>query len=84
MRNPRRTAGPIRRSTPVSETPDTRPATNLLARTQHDQPLTSTVPRRTRIGSHGQAGPWSQSMNLHPCEPAMTAAWSYTASMRRI
>jgi hypothetical protein len=74
--------GPIRRKIITPRVPSTRPGQNLLLRTQHDQPLTSTVPRRTRIGSHGQAGPWSQSMYLRPTDAAMTPAWSYTRSAR--
>lgn len=36
--------------------------------------------RRSRIGSHGQAGPWSQPAHLPLSHPAMQSVWSKTVS----
>lgn len=78
-RNRNRQPGPIKRAVPTqhSAQPVSR---NLLLRVQTDQPLTAAAPRRTRVGSHGQPGPWSQSMYLRPTDAAMTPAWSRTKS----
>jgi len=86
MRNPRRTAGPIRR-TIVTVEPETRVSRNLALR-----PLTVTAPaipvRRTRAvpmtgaqrDSTGARSDWNKPCHLRPFTTPMTAAWSETVS----
>jgi hypothetical protein len=89
MRNPRRTAGPIRRTIVPATPVPARPASNLTLRTVT---TASIVPvRRTRsVGLSGAQqnsdgsglSPWAQTPYLHPVSTEMTPAWSRTVSDR--
>lgn len=89
MRNPRRTAGPIRRTVVTPQPAPATPAANLLLR-----PATvveAPVPvRRTRAlpmtgaqrDTNGNRSDWNKPATLSPWTTPMMPAWSYTASVR--
>jgi hypothetical protein len=86
MRNPNRTAGPIRRTIVEPPTPSARPSANLARRTT---PLAPSMPvRRTRAlpmtgaqrDATGARSDWAKPASLRPHTTPMMPAWSYTVS----
>ena len=87
MSNPRRTAGPIRRTLIVPRTPSDRPGANLLRRTATNVAPSMPI-RRTRAlpmtgaqrDSTGAVSDWAKPYNLRPMTTPMMPAWSRTVS----
>lgn len=87
MRNPRRTAGPIRRTTIAPAASAARPGQNPMLRT-HTNIAPSIPVRRTRAlpmtgaqrDSTGARSDWAKPANLRPMTTPMMPAWSRTAS----
>lgn len=87
MRNPRRTAGPIRRTLTTPPPAPTAPGQNLLLRPAPNVPGSIHV-RRTRAmpmtgaqrDSTGARSDWSKPCHLRPMTTPMMPAWSRTVS----
>ena len=83
-RNRNRQPGPIRRTTVSAASDTARPSRNLLVRLGSDVPAAPAPVRTRRYARVGGPDDWGRTSSLKPTSAAMTPAWSYTRSNRKV